>query len=474
MTLSALFHDVERKPLQEVEICGITDQSDQVLPGFVFVCISGARADGHRFAAQAELRGAAAVVAEHPVPVAVPQIQVSDARRAYAALCARFYGNPADRLCIAAVTGTNGKTTTAWMLHHILSQNGRKTGLLGTVSPSELHYTTPPPPELHRQFRQWTDEGITHAVLEASSQALDQQRLAGIRFACGIFTNLSPEHLDYHGSMTSYFRVKQRLFAQCDRAVVWRDSAWGERLVQSVPNAITVSAEYDGDVRLSDSENGDRLIIGNESVPLRIPMPGAYNRINGACAIAAAVQLGVPLVAAAEALSAFPPIPGRMECLPNLPMRVYIDYAHTPAALEQALRALRAQCTGRLITVFGCGGNRDRSKRPVMGAIAARWSDRVILTNDNPRTEDPEHILDEIEAGMRGPHDRIADRAQAIEAAVAMAEPSDTVLIAGKGHEQYQIIGRESRPFDERRIVYQAAEKHLKRNKPIVSGTEEP
>lgn len=477
MELSALLHEVEMQTesVQEVEISGITDRSAEVKPGDLFVCIPGRHADGHAFAAQAAARGAAALVVQTPVPVALPQVVVPNPRRAFAQLCANFYGRPAAKLQLIAVTGTNGKTTTAWLLQRILTQNGRKTGLIGTIadapdaiSATPIHYTTPDPPVLHGRLRDWAAVGAVCVVMEASSQAIAQERLAGLSFSCGIFTNLSPEHLDDHGTMEAYYRAKRALFDQCACAVVNIDSPWGARLTRELPcRVVTVSARYPMadyviDAPLFTAEDTEFTLVHHRmSYTVRLPMIGAYNAMNAACAIAAAAQCGIPMRFAAAAIENLPPIPGRMERLePELPFRIYLDYAHTPEALTQVLTALRTVCTGRLIAVFGCGGDRDRAKRPQMGAIGAQLADWVILTGDNPRTEPPERILDEIEAGVAdAPHDRIADRGDAIRAAVHMAQPGDCVLIAGKGHEQYQILGTQSYPFNERRIVHDAAER---------------
>ena len=474
MKLSALLHQVDAKAemAQEVEISGITDCSANVEKGNLFVCIPGRHVDGHTFAAQAAARGAAALVTQRLLPLPLPQLVVADPRRAYAQLCAAFFGNPARQLRIAAITGTNGKTTTAWLLRSILEQNGRKTGLIGTIpeEPAPLsstaHYTTPAPPELHRRLRQFADHGVHCVVMEASSQAVSQERLAGIHFCCGAFMNLSPEHMDYHPTMEAYYQAKRKLFQSCDCAVINIDSPWGARLTREVPcRTVTVSAAYPmadyviGGFNGTASDMEFTLRHQNITCTVRLPMISRYHAYNAACAIACAAEYGVPLRAAAVCLENAPTVPGRLEHLAlDLPFDVYLDYAHTPEALEQTLRAMRAVCRGRLICLFGCGGDRDRTKRPVMGEIAARLSDAVVLTNDNPRTENEAHILDEIEAGMgEAAHRRIPDRSAAIRAAIAMAEPGDMVLIAGKGHEQYQILADGCHPFDERRIAAQAA-----------------
>ena len=479
MKLSALLDEVETKAAtaQEVEISGITDCSAEVEKGNLFVCVVGRHADGHAFAEQAAARGAAALLTQRPLPIALPQVTVDDPRRAYAQLCAAFNGNPAQRLRLTAVTGTNGKTSTAWLLRHILCQSGCKTGLIGTIPEASshwretAHYTTPAPPRLHAMLQDMVANGITCAVTEASSQALQQQRLAGLQFACGVFTNLSPEHLDYHSSMEDYYAAKRMLFEQCDQAVINIDSPWGARLTREVRcRTVTVSAQYSmADYYISQPVFTARdteftLTHGALSCTIQLPLAGQYHVYNAACAVAAAAAYEVPMRVAANSLEHVPSVPGRLERLPlAVPFDVFIDYAHTPEALEQTLRSLRAVCRGRLICVFGCGGDRDRTKRPLMGKIAAKLSHFTIITNDNPRTEDEAQILDDIERGMQStPHLRITDRATAIETAVRQARENDTVLIAGKGHEQYQLLRDGAHPFNEYQIAADAAQKWKK------------
>lgn len=483
MKLSALLHEVESNTVtaQEVEITGITDQSSDVKKGTLFVCVPGTHVDGHAYAAQAAQNGAAALVTKRLLQVDLPQIVVENPRKAYAQLCGNFFGNPARSMQLIGITGTNGKTTTAWMLRHILTQCGQKTGLIGTIpekntSMQEVaHYTTPAPPQLHATLRELAEGGVRNTVMEASSQALWQQRLAGLHFTCGVFTNLSPEHLDYHPDMEDYYRAKRSLFDVCDRAVIFTDTPWGGRLAREMPcPGVTVStccpaADYVIGSPVC-TERDTEVTVRNNGVEwtLLLPMIGTYNIQNAVCAAAAAVECGIPLRYALNALEQTPPIPGRMERLPlETPFEVYIDYAHTPEALEQALTALRRVCRGRLICVFGCGGDRDRTKRPRMGEIAGRLCHRTILTNDNPRTEDPDRILDEIEAGVsRSNYDRIPDRATAIETAIARAQPGDLILIAGKGHEQYQILEDGCHPFNEHIIAAEAA-RHWKKERNV-------
>ncbi len=474
MQLSVLLQDVKTQevPAQDVEICSITDCARQVQPGDAFVCIPGTRWDGHDFAPQAFRQGAAVLVVQRRLRLPLPQVVVDDARSAYARMCGSFCGNPARRLRLTAITGTNGKTTTAWMLHHILTVCGYRTGRLGTIPDggndmlSRVHYTTPDPPVFHGTLQRMVEQGMTHAVLEASSQALDQRRLDGVRFACGVFTNLSPEHLDAHGDMTQYYRCKRRLFDQCDSAVICTDTTWGTRLAREtdIP-CVTVSAQHTaadytvGEVAQTARATTFQLCHMNRQYTAQMPLTGRYNLSNGLCAIAAAEQCGVPVAEALKTLETLPVIPGRMERLAlETPFEVFIDYAHTPEALRQVLTALRPVCTGRLTVVFGCGGDRDRSKRPEMGRIAAALADRVILTDDNPRSENPDRIRADIAAGMAEDAQMIPDRAQAIASAITEACPGDIVLLAGKGHEQYQIFSNGVRPLNEYRIAAEAAE----------------
>ncbi len=490
MQLSILLQDVKTQevPAQEVEIRGITDCAQQVQRGEAFVCIPGARQDGHDFAEDAMHRGAAALIVQRTLPVPLPQVLVPSARQAYARMWGNWYGNPARRLRLAAVTGTNGKTTVAWMLHHMLTCCGYRTGRMGTIPEpgadplTRVHYTTPDPPALHRRLHELVQQSMTHAVMEASSQALEQHRLDGLDFACGVFTNLSPEHLDVHGGMEPYYRCKRSLFERCGCAVVCTDGPYGLRLAAEVPcRVFTVSLRSpSADYVVDDIVPGARwtsfvLQRNGRSYPARMPMTGIYNVSNAACAAAAAEQCGASLQEALHNLETLPVIPGRLERLSlDVPFDVFIDYAHTPEALHQVLTALRPVCKGKLAVVFGCGGDRDRQKRPAMGCIAAELADTVWITDDNPRSEDPGQIRADIAAGMEPGRGRIIPgRAEAIVAAIAEAQAGDTVLIAGKGHEQYQIFSSGVCPLNEYHIAAEAAAVWAKRKGRMNHGTDQ-
>ncbi|MDD6175305.1 MAG: UDP-N-acetylmuramoyl-L-alanyl-D-glutamate--2,6-diaminopimelate ligase [Firmicutes bacterium] len=475
MKLSTLLNGVpvRAQTAQDVEITGITEHSDQVEKGNLFVCARGSRRDGHHFAEEAIGRGAAAVVVQHALPQALPQILVTDSKRACAVLSANFFGRPADSLTISGITGTNGKTTTAWILRQLLEQNDCPTGLAGTIQncaagfAEPADYTTPEAPQLHALLARMKKQNCTHVVLEASSQALDQQRLFGIRFRCAVFTNLTPEHLDYHHSMEEYYRAKRKLFENCGCAVINIDDPWGARLTREIPgNIIACSGAYPlADYQYSDavySPDGTEFTLRTRggTFRVRIPLPGRCNIENSVCAAAAAIELGVPPRRAFAALEYITPAAGRAQRLElGTPFDVVIDYAHTPDGLQQILQALRPVCRGRLICVFGCGGDRDREKRPLMGAAAVHGSDYVILTSDNPRTEDPRKIMDDILAGMSRaavPVEQIEERGEAIVRAVSVARAGDLILLAGKGHEAYQIRGDRRIRFDEREIAAEA------------------
>jgi UDP-N-acetylmuramoyl-L-alanyl-D-glutamate--2,6-diaminopimelate ligase len=490
MQLSILLQDVKTQevPAQEIEICGITDCAQQVRPGDAFVCIPGARQDGHDFAEEAICRGASVLIVQRRLPVPLQQVVAESARQAYARMWGNWYGNPARRMHLTAITGTNGKTTTSWMLHHILTGCGYRTGRMGTIPDpgvdplTQVHYTTPEPPILHRTLHGWSAQGMTHGVLEASSQALVQHRLDGLEFSCGVFTNLSPEHLDVHGSMESYYRCKRMLFDHCSRAVICTDDLWGRRLAAEVPCTVrtasvcTAAADYTVSDIVPDAR-GTSFVLQRcgQRYPVQIPMTGIYNISNALCAAAAAEQYGVPLTEVVQCLATLPVIPGRMERLPlDVPFDVFIDYAHTPEALQQVLMALRPVCRNRLAVVFGCGGDRDRQKRPEMGRIAAAWADMVWITDDNPRSEDPDQIRMDVAAGLSPERRRIVPgRAEAIAAAIAEAQAGDVVLIAGKGHEQYQIFSSGVYPLNEYHIAAQAAAMWAKRKGRMNHGTDQ-
>lgn len=466
----------------ETDITSLAYDSRQAGPGALFFAIPGFKADGHDFAAGALERGAAAIVTERWLAVAGPQIQVSNARLAMAMAAASFYGHPSRRLRLTAVTGTNGKTTTTFLLDSILRAAGNITGLVGGIEyrvagvSTAARRTTPEAPDLERVLAQMVDAGAGYATIEASSHGVDLYRTACLRFAAVVFTNLTPDHLDLHGDMESYFQAKRRLFfpdtdesgcpgsAPPPLAAVNLDDSYGRRLYEELEpeRALGFGAGAGATVRAVDMREQDwgsdfALVTPAGRAPVSLRLPGLHNLENALAAAAAALQLGMPLEAIAAGLSALPAVPGRLEPVAaDAPFSVVVDYAHNEDGLERALATARRRAAGRLIVVFGCPGERDRDKRPRMGAVAGGLADLAILTTDDCYGEPPEQILDEAEPGLKaagGSYRRIADRRQAIAAALAEAAPGDLVLIAGKGHERSQILAEGPVPFDDREVV---------------------
>jgi UDP-N-acetylmuramoyl-L-alanyl-D-glutamate--2,6-diaminopimelate ligase len=456
-----------------VDLTGIGVDSRTMAKGMLYVAVRGSQSDGHHFLGQAVSRGAAAVVVETPQQSAVPEILVSDSRRSAIALGAAWYGHPGRCLNLIGVTGTNGKTTTTGLIRHLFNeQNGAGSiGTLGAfdgndepVSSTAGSLTTPGPIDLQATLAAMVERGVTHVAMEASSHSLDQGRLDGLSFMAGVYTNLTRDHLDYHGTMEAYLSAKLRLSALLRwgglEVVNLDEDAW-EGMTARSPR-VTFGLHPAADVRATDivlDSAGSRFHLNGRFGPAEISLPllGDFNVANALAAAATALGLGRPMKLVIDRLAEAPQVPGRMERIADIPCIVLRDYAHTPDALERALTSLRPLTTGRLIVVFGCGGDRDKGKRPLMGRIAAELSDLAIATSDNPRTEDPGAIIDDIEQGMGGSaHLRIPDRLAAIHTALSEARAGDTVLLAGKGHETYQVIGTEKLPFDEREIVQNA------------------
>jgi UDP-N-acetylmuramoyl-L-alanyl-D-glutamate--2,6-diaminopimelate ligase len=459
------------------EISSLAYDSRRVRDGTLFFCVPGHTSDGHEFAPAAVEAGAAALVTERELELPVPQVVVGDARAVMAPLAARFFGDPTADLAVAGITGTNGKTTTAFLLREIVEAAGRQCGLLGTVKrvvggvEEDVERTTPEAIDLQETFRRMADSGDAACVMEVSSHALVLHRADGIHFDVTLFTNLTQDHLDFHADMDDYFQAKRRLFELAGDvpAVVNVDDPYGRRLAEDF-DAITFSAEgaaADFSARdVSFDAAGSSFTVeaarpaGGGAVAVRTPLPGRFNVANALGAMAAAVALGVPLETAASALAGAGRVPGRFEPIDEgQGFAVLVDYAHTPDSLENVLRAARPLTQGRLIAVFGAGGDRDRAKRPKMGRAGAEGSDVAIVTSDNPRSERPEAIIEEILAGIpAGSEAQVeVDRRRAIEIAIAMAEPGDTVVIAGKGHEQGQEFeGGRKLPFDDRDVAREA------------------
>jgi len=444
--------------------------SRTVRPGMLYVAVRGSQADGHRFVADAVRRGATAVVVETSQQSGVPEIVVRDGRRAALALGQAWFGHPGRRLTLVGVTGTNGKTTTTGLIRHLFNvgQGAGSVGTLGAfdgrgdpVESTAGTLTTPGPIDLQATLADLAARGTTHVVMEASSHSLDQGRLDGLAFAAAVFTNLTRDHLDYHGTMQAYLTAKLRLSAllRLDGVEVVNldDDAWSVMAPRS--RRVTFGLHPAADVRATGialDASGSRFRLEGRygTAEASLPLLGDFNVSNALAAAACGLGLGQPLVEVVRRLAASPQVPGRMERIAEVPCIVLRDYAHTPDALERALATLRPLSRGRLIVVFGCGGDRDRGKRPLMGRIAAEGADLAIATSDNPRTEDPDAIIDDIEQGMGGvPHLRLVDRLAAIHAALDEGRAGDTILLAGKGHETYQVLGTEKVPFDEREIV---------------------
>ena len=448
----------------EVEVSGLAYSSASVTPGTLFFCVPGFRVDGHDFAPDAVQRGAAALVVERPLGLGVPEVVVDDVRAAMGPAAARFHGDPTAALRVVGVTGTNGKTTTAFLVRSLLEAAGVRTGLLGTVTSviagreEPVERTTPEGVDLQGIFARMRDGGDAAAVMEVSSHALDMHRVDGIHFAVRIFTNLTQDHLDYHETMDAYYDAKKLLFTRAGGAsIVNVDDPYGERLAAEIGGATTFAIDRKADFRAVDvrfDTNGSSFTCATPDgdVSLQTRLPGLFNVQNALAAVAAARALDVPLKTIASALAEANRVPGRFEPVDEgQPFAVLVDYAHTPDSLENVLRAAREITRGRLHVVFGAGGDRDRAKRPLMGRAAAGHADRVIVTSDNPRSEDPEAIVDEVMAGAGPDAERIVDRRAAIARAVETAAPGDVVVIAGKGHEQGQeFAGGRKEPFDDR------------------------
>ena len=448
----------------------ITSDSRAVQPGTLFVAVPGTQADGHNFVDDAVGRGATLALVERHVTDRIPEILVRDARRAALVAARAWYGRPTDRMRIAGITGTNGKTTTTALVRHLL--NGESTaGSIGTLGAFDGHgeevsstagsLTTPGPVDLQGTFAALAARGVREVAMEASSHSLDQGRLDGLTFSAAAFTNVTRDHLDYHGTMEQYLAAKLRLLdllaPGAVAAVNQDDRAWD--VIPRGGSTLTFGLDPAADLRAETpilGAEGSRFVLagryGRRDVEL--PLPGEFNIANALAAAACGLGLGLSIDVVAERLSTSPQVPGRMERLTVTPCVVLRDYAHTPDALERVLETLRPLTPGRLLVLFGCGGDRDRGKRPIMGRIAAERSDLAFVSSDNPRTEDPERIIDDIVAGMGGTqYVRIADRREAIARAISAARAGDTLLLAGKGHETYQVIGTVKQPFDEREIV---------------------
>lgn len=454
---------------EDVEITGITIDSRAVRPGYVFVCITGQNTDGHRFSDMAKDNGASVIVSEHSLDIDVPVIEYEDTKLALAGLASRFYGEPENKLKLVGITGTNGKTTVSYLIKKILETAGKTVGIIGTneiivgkrdVGIKSSTPTTPNSLELRQIFSRMLEMGAEYVVMEVSSHALDLHRVSGLNYNVGVFTNLTQDHLDYHKTMENYFAAKSKLFDISDIGIINSDDEYGARLLKTVPcHKISVGAA-DSDLLASDIEIDSmgckfNLEYKGEKYPVSLAISGMFSVYNAMCAIGAALGLGIDIETAVRAISSAEGVKGRLERVPtNTNYSVIIDYAHTPDGLENVLKAVNAFKKGRCIAVFGCGGDRDATKRPIMGEIGTRLADVAVITSDNPRTEDPEKIIADIVAGVEGGEYKvIVNRREAIGYALSIAQKDDIVILCGKGQETYQIVGKEKTHFDEREVV---------------------
>ncbi len=481
MKLSRLLRDVNGGDLcgkPEREITGICSDSRRVGQGSLFVAIPGFQSDGHQYIRQAMEQGACAVVAQHapdcPVPEGVTLILVDDARRALAQLAAEWYDHPERQLRLVGVTGTNGKTTTTWLIRHILEQRGHKCGLIGTngsivdgpLRPAER--TTPEAPELYGLLREMADAGCEYAAMEVSSHSLVLERVHGLHFAAAAFTNLTQDHLDFHKDMEHYFQAKALLFQRCDTAVLNLDDDWGLRLAERVscPRLTYSAKRLEADliaknIRLLPDQVQAVLVRDNDIARMRLNIPGMFSVYNGLTAIGCCLALGLTLEESAQALQSAQGICGREEIVPTgRDFTVMIDYSHTPDSMENILRTVRGYARGRVVGLFGAGGDRDHAKRPIMGRIAGELCDLCVVTSDNPRSEEPEAIIRDILQGMspKYKYKVIPDRREAIAWCIKNARKDDIIILMGKGQETYQEIRGVKHHLDEREEVRRALE----------------
>lgn len=454
----------------ETEVSGVCWDSREVRPGDLFVAMTGFAADGHRFIPQAMAAGAAAVLCQNAPEDGVPFVRVPDSRRALAVVGGNFYGHPAEAMTMIGVTGTNGKTTTTYLLKGILESAGAKVGLIGTnqnmigqeVLPTER--TTPESFALQGLLAQMRDAGCTHVVMEVSSHALALDRVYGIPYDVGVFTNLTQDHLDFHRTMEAYCDAKAILFRNCRVGVVNAGDPWTSRLTEGAScQLLTYGENGDADLRAEDVTLGTdhvsfTAVYHGSRTPVRVNIPGGFMVYNTLDVLGAALELGISIEQSAAVLSKAPHVKGRVEVVPT-PGKAYtilIDYAHSPDSMVNVLQTVRGFAKGRTIALFGCGGDRDKGKRPKMGRAAAENADFAIVTTDNPRTERPGEIIADILPGLEGqgtPYEVIEDRVEAIHWAMDHAEPGDVIVLCGKGHETYQEVGHEKRHMDEREIV---------------------
>jgi len=476
MILEKLFYGVAYTTTlaPDLEISGVASDSRNVETGSLFVCITGFQSDGHEYVQQALEKGAVALLVERDLGLE-QQILVSDSRKAYAQVCANWFARPADGLRMIGVTGTNGKTSTCFIMKHLLEQNGSKVGMIGTIQimigeeKYETGFTTPDAYEFHRYLRLMQDKGCDTVIMEVSSHALALDRVFGIHFAVAAFSNLSQDHLDFHKDMESYFEAKRKLFDMSDVGITNFDDAHGKKALdgkdcRKLSYAVKdPSADYLAKNIRNRPDGIDFELLAPEGIGrVKLPIPGEFSVYNALCAAVCAAAAGVPFQTIVDALSTVEGVKGRLEVVPTgRNFTAIIDYAHTPDGVEKAIQAMRPTCMGRLVTIVGCGGDRDKTKRPLMGAVAAKLSDFVIVTSDNPRTENPAAIIEDILEGLREtktPYVVIEKREKAISYAILNAQQDDVLLFVGKGHETYQILGTTKIHFDEREKIQSALE----------------
>lgn len=458
---------------EDTEITGIAYNSRNVMPGNIFVCIKGYETDGHKYARDAVNNGASIIIAQDKIDVEVPVWYVENSRRTIAELACEFYGNASKKFKLVGVTGTNGKTTITYLVKSILDEAGKCVGIIGTnqniigdkvLLTQSTTPTTPNALELQQLFAEMAQSEAEYVVMEVSSHALELDRVHGCRFDVGVFTNLTQDHLDFHGTMENYLGAKAKLFDICDKGVVNFDDEGGKKIVRGAScEMLTVGLGEECGLRAENIKISARgtdfdMIYKGEKYPVHIQIPGKFSVYNAICAAGAALELGISPETICRGLAAATGVTGRVEVVPtDTDYTVIIDYAHTPDGLENIIKCIKEFAEGRVITLFGCGGDRDNTKRAVMGEIAGKYSDFSIITSDNPRTEDPEKIVAQIEEGMKrtnGEYTVITDRREAIAYALDNAGKGDAIILAGKGQETYQIIGKEKFDFDERVEVY--------------------
>lgn len=467
---------VETNADLDTDIADISYDSRTVTSGNLFVAIKGTVSDGHKFIPSAVEKGAAVILCEDKPQIEIPYVLVADSRLALALASSNYFGRPSEKMTMIGVTGTNGKTTTTYLIKHILeSQSGSKVGLIGTncnmIGSEELptERTTPESYEIQKLFYDMYNAGCTHVVMEVSSHSLVLERVAGIHFAIGIFTNLTQDHLDFHKDMEDYALAKSLMFRVCDTGIINLDDNYGKFMLEHANCSVkTISLKdsqadyYASDVILSPSGVDFTMQHQKESLRILLGIPGRFSVYNATGVIAACCELGVGLKDCAKGLKTAHGVKGRVETVPtDGNYTILIDYSHTPDALENVLKTVRETCTGRVVVLFGCGGDRDRKKRPIMGGIGTELSDFAIITSDNPRTENPEEIIQEILAGVKPDSNYIAitDRAKAIEYAIQNHQDGDVIVLAGKGHETYQEVNHVKHHMDEREIVSEIIER---------------